>query len=178
MTGKGEIVNGEEKRTCNFCGSANTFANEYSYGQCRYCGKVLEPEYGRSIKEGSRRPLRKVWTANRWLEEASAFHGYSLRRFYDQVRGGRVLGMGYESGEAVIRCAPNEMVGPVADKPQEVMLPVGTRGISVDVCPGSPISGRPYVEHIDVARRHPLATVRCPPGCSGTYVRIFCEGVD
>lgn len=178
MTENKEFVSGEEEPRCSLCGATSIFANEYGYVQCRVCGRITVPNCGGGVREGYHRTSKKPWAVSETLEEFAGVYGYSTRRFYDQVRSGRVLGMGYQNGQLAIRSAPDEVVGPVADKSQEVMLPVGTRGISVDVCSGSAISGRPYVERIDLARKHPSATLRCPPGCSGTYVRIFCDGLD
>ena len=159
---------------CSCCGAKIGSQIRSGCVQCEVCGAPFEVACGERSREGFHRDARQPSASER-LEDFAEVYGYSARRFRDQVGSGRVLNVGLENGGLAFRGALNDLVGPVADKPQEVLLPTGTKGLSVDVCPGSVISGRPWVERVDLDRLHPRATLRCPPGCSGTIVRVFCE---
>ena len=96
----------------------------------------------------------------------------------DQVRKGRVLGIRYEASGIIFQSKPNEVTGALADEPQQVLLPPGTRAIHPEVYPGSTISGRPYVIHIQLERHHPFAILKCEDGYSGAIVQVILEGSD
>lgn len=173
MTLTSENVNNPD---CPRCGRRDIFSNEYGVHQCLACGRIWEPGLGQ--REGSTKvrsePTQTTW--GRLQELADSLH-LSPRRLYDQARKGKVLGVTYDNGWTFHHEA-KEMKGPIADTPQQVLLPPGTRGISVEVCPESPISGRIYVTKLDTTRKHPIAILQAEDGHSGPIVQIVCQVLD
>lgn len=166
---------------CPRCGGSNIFWNNYGVGQCQHCGLVLETGVGRRAgfhRDGFQRTSTKRGDSTK-LEEAARFYGLCLRRFKDQVRKGRVLGVRYADGHYTFLSEPDEVKGPLADKPQEFLLPLGTRGgIHLEVCSGSVISGCPYVVAVNLERKHPVGTAQCEDGYSGSIVQVRVQHLD
>lgn len=88
-----------------------------------------------------------------------------------------MLGITYENGWTFHYDA-KEMKGPIPDTPQQVLLPPSTMGISIEVCPESPISGRVYVKNLDLTRKHPIATIQAEKGFSGPIVVVACQTLN
>lgn len=163
---------------CPNCSSGDTLVNEFGVHHCRTCRYTWEAGWSCGREGSHRRSAQPKGSMLDKLEEAGGFYGYSSRRLYDQVRRGRVLGIRYENRCLRFHCEPNEVKGPLADVPKEVILPVGTKAVSLEVCPESVTSGRPYVIKIDTARQHPVGTFQCEPGYSGPMVRVVCQVLD
>lgn len=162
---------------CPKCGGSDVFVNQYGVHHCRNCLSTWE--HGLiGGREGYHRISAKPTSAWGKLEEAAEFYGYTTRRFHDQVRKGKVLGIRYEAGRIIFHSELNEVKGPLADKPQQVLLPPGTRAIDFEVCSGSTISGRPYVIDVKLERDHPFAILKCEDGYSGAIVQVILEGSD
>lgn len=160
---------------CPNCGSGDTLVNEFGVHHCRTCRYTWEAGWSGGREGSHRGSAQPKGTMLDKLEDAGDFYGYSSRRLYDQVRRGRVLGIKHEDHRLRFYCEPNEVKGPLADVPTEVILPVGTKGVSLQVCPESVISGCPYVIEINTTRQHPVGTFQCESGYSGPMVRIVCQ---
>jgi len=111
-----------------------------------------------------------VWNA---LAEMEDSFGMSSRRLYDQARRGHVLGLLYDPRRKVWRISERPgLEGPVPDKPQEYLLPVGTQGITWEICPGA-VSGRCYCLNVRPELTHPTAWLVMETGYSGAIHRII-----
>jgi len=174
MTITAKTVNGDWD-PCPNCGSGDTLINEFGIHHCRTCRYTWEASWS-SGREGSHRAsAQPKGTMLDKLEDAADFYGYSSRRLYEQVRRGSVLGIEHRQGRLVFHSQPDEIKGPLADKPQQVLLPAGTKAINIEVCSGSAISGRIYVIEINTARKHPVATFQSEAGYSGPIVQVICQ---
>jgi hypothetical protein len=115
-------------------------------------------------------PRSGVWNA---LGEMEGKFGMSIRRLYDQARRGHILGVVYDPRRKKwsISAQPG-LEGAVPDKPQEYLLPVETRGIDWEICPGD-VSGRCYCVNVRPELSHPTAWLVMETGYSGAIYRII-----
>ena len=111
-----------------------------------------------------------VWNT---LGEMEFSFGMSSRRLYDQARRGHILGLVYDPRRKVWRISAHPgLEGPVPDKPEEYLLPVGTEGIAWEICPGA-VSGRCYCLDVRTGLSHPTAWLVTETGYSGAFYRII-----
>jgi hypothetical protein len=117
--------------------------------------------------------IRQEFNLTDKLEAVAEFYGYSLRRFYDRVAQGKVLGVTHVPGYGIIFWSdgPYEIVGPFPGGRTTILVPPDTVGV-VPYCSGL-MSGFPLVTGLNLSKEHPEVTISFPPFHSGKIVQVF-----
>jgi hypothetical protein len=117
--------------------------------------------------------IRQEFNLTDKLEAAAEFYGYSLRRFCDQVKKGKVIGVTHvpSLGNIFYSDAPHEMVGLLPGGRTTILVPPDAVGVN-PYCSGL-TSGFPLITGLNLSKKHPEATIEFPLCHSGKIVQVF-----
>jgi hypothetical protein len=154
--------NRENVRVCKFPG-CGTRLN--AYNDSGYCG--IHAYTGRTESKADK------------VADYACFYGYSdtqwARRFVEHARskrGARPIEITCVSGNLFFHSKVGAMTGPVADIPEEILLPPGTTRINCEVVPESPVRGRMYQGTLNASLKHPSVVLQAENACSGVVIQI------
>lgn len=153
---------GKNVRVCKFSG-CGTRLN--AYNDSEYCS--IHAYTGRTGSKADK------------VADYACFYGYSdtqwARRFVEHARGkrgARPIEITSVSGNLFFHSEVGAMTGPVADIPEEILLPPGITRIHCEVVPEGPVRGRIYQGMINASLKHYGRMLQAEKACSGVVIRI------